>query len=320
MKSHSHAEIKAQIKDSKGLIVEDMVQEDSVNILVGDSGIGKTPLLMQLGLCVSAGLPFLGLATRPGPVLYVDHENAKSDLSDILDNLLIHVGLDIAPETLRFLHFPGSLAEMEQEIAAMKPLFVIVDSVRGMDPQMEKDNTSAGSRIAYLYRLAEKYHCAFLLLHHIRKVDPKEPPPKIAAATNVMDWLQQSSGARALINQTEARFGIEEYTVGTASLAMRGHFKLRGEVGPWMLERVFNEYDDALGYSRISGLQLLSQIERDRFNKLPATFRWKEAQQIIAPGIKGGKAISQLLRRAQAAGLLLRTGRKPDLAYQKVSK
>src|SRR5438046_89862 len=62
---------------------------------------------------------------------------------------------------------------------------------------------------------------------HIRKPDVKEPPPKLSALSQpVLSWLQQASGSRALINQTEARFGIEEYTQGEASLLLRGHVKL----------------------------------------------------------------------------------------------
>ena len=40
---------------------EGLIRNQSVNLLVGDSGLGKTPLGIQLGVCVAAGLSFLGL-------------------------------------------------------------------------------------------------------------------------------------------------------------------------------------------------------------------------------------------------------------------
>jgi RecA-family ATPase len=49
-----------------------MLRTKSVNIMAGDSGIGKSPLLCQLGLSVASGLPFLGMAAEQGAVLYLD--------------------------------------------------------------------------------------------------------------------------------------------------------------------------------------------------------------------------------------------------------
>src|SRR5258708_2625012 len=52
-------------------LVDDLLRARSVNLLVGDSGLGKTPLGIQLGICVAAGVPFLGLRVpQSGPVLY----------------------------------------------------------------------------------------------------------------------------------------------------------------------------------------------------------------------------------------------------------
>jgi hypothetical protein len=42
----------------KEFIVEGLLAAGAVGILVGDSGIGKSPLLYQLALCVAAGIPF----------------------------------------------------------------------------------------------------------------------------------------------------------------------------------------------------------------------------------------------------------------------
>src|SRR5437016_4039871 len=65
----------------------------SVNILIGDSGVGKTPLAYQLGLCVAAGLPFLGAATRRGRVLILDFENGARDWHRMLDQQRKFLGL-----------------------------------------------------------------------------------------------------------------------------------------------------------------------------------------------------------------------------------
>src|SRR6267378_1469177 len=46
-------------------VVEGLLPRASINLLVGDSGIGKSPLAYQLALSVAAGIPFLGLPVSP---------------------------------------------------------------------------------------------------------------------------------------------------------------------------------------------------------------------------------------------------------------
>src|SRR5712691_895723 len=60
-------------------LVEDVVLMGSTNIVIGDSGLGKTALVMQAGLCVSSGRPFLGHPVVEGPVLYCDGESNKDE-------------------------------------------------------------------------------------------------------------------------------------------------------------------------------------------------------------------------------------------------
>ena len=41
-------------------LVEGVIPDKSVNLLVGNSGLGKTPLGITLGISVAAGVPFFG--------------------------------------------------------------------------------------------------------------------------------------------------------------------------------------------------------------------------------------------------------------------
>jgi AAA domain len=315
---YRHADLQRLVAESRGMIIEDMIQEETVNILVGDSGLGKSPLLVQMALCVAAGIPFLNLVTRPGPVLYIDYENSVLDLTKIVNSLLLHLNLEDSPENFGILHYPATTADVLAAIREMKPILVIIDALRGFDPNAEKDNTSAANCIRNIQRAAVAHHTAFCLLHHTRKPDLKEPPPKLTASSNIMDWLQQASGARSLINQTDARFGIEEHFVGDSDLLLRGHVKLRGETGPWVISRELDDEGEALGYSRVTGLALLSAIERDRFLGLPQTFSWKFAEETLFPGRKGGKSLAQLISRSRNAGLLTKLGEKKHVFYSKV--
>src|SRR5687768_8522127 len=63
----------------KPFLIEGLLGRGSVNLLVGDSGLGKTPLSAQIGMCVAAGLPVFGRSVQQGPVLYCDAESGKHD-------------------------------------------------------------------------------------------------------------------------------------------------------------------------------------------------------------------------------------------------
>src|SRR5439155_18220485 len=56
LKSLTHAELKALVRSAPGDLVEGLIPEKSINIFVGNSGLGKTPLHAQMGLCIAAGL------------------------------------------------------------------------------------------------------------------------------------------------------------------------------------------------------------------------------------------------------------------------
>jgi len=56
-------------------LINGLVPVQALALMVGDSGLGKSPLLYQACACVSAGVPFLGRAVKKGRLLYCDCEN-----------------------------------------------------------------------------------------------------------------------------------------------------------------------------------------------------------------------------------------------------
>src|SRR5580700_53891 len=53
-------------------LVQGFIPASSVNLLVGESGVGKSALAYQLALATAAGVPFLGMPTRKSKVVLVD--------------------------------------------------------------------------------------------------------------------------------------------------------------------------------------------------------------------------------------------------------
>jgi AAA domain len=312
--SLTHAQLKELVKNAPGDLVAGLIPERSVNILVGDSGLGKTPLLGQLAITVAAGISFLGYETRRAVVLYVDYENGSMPFDSMLDTLVEFLALTGTPDTFRYLHQPNSVNEVVSEIRAARtefpelPILVIVDSMRGFDPKMESKNDLAGDRITQLQSLAEELNMSMILIHHIKKDNNgggsfTNPLPSLADS-EIMDWLQRASGARAVVNQTNVRFGIDKHQVGSAELMIKGHYKLRGPFGPIQLAR---KYSDGVpfGYERLTGVNLLSAEQRGVFAKLPDEFRFSDVEEKSG---KGSKTVVAWLLAWGAAGVVEKRG------------
>lgn len=60
--------------------VTDWIPHRQVSLLYGEGGIGKTTLLMQMGIAISGGRPFMGLTTVRRKVLLVSAEDEAAEL------------------------------------------------------------------------------------------------------------------------------------------------------------------------------------------------------------------------------------------------
>lgn len=303
--------------DKQGYVLEGLISYGSINIAVGDSGLGKSALLYQLGICVAAGIPWLGLKTTQGPVIYIDLENGERDSRTIRDSLVRHLKLRKCPDNfLTYFEHPKSIDSLVREAS---PALVIIDSLRAYDPSAEAENTNGGTVLNRFRELARKYQTAFVFIHHIKKPDVNNGVTPLDE-TSAMQWLNQASGARALINQTDFRLGVDisrphylssKTIAEEAALVLRGFRRVLGEFGPIYIAREFDDDGDPIGYRRLSGLSLLNEDQQQAFSKLPSVFRFKEAQAIYG---RGAQATTDFL------GKCIRTSslRKGPRGYEKV--
>ena len=298
----------------KSYVIDALVQRGSVNISVGDSGIGKSPLHYQMGCSVASGLPFLGYTTSPGVVVYLDYENGLEDMHRVLGGVSQHLGLSSPPENFLLKTFDGSSMGLGEIIAEIKPALCIIDTLRMFKPEAEEKNSNAAAMLSELHTLARKHGTAFQLIHHPKKPGEAGFPP--LEDTPTLTWLFQACGARALINQTDVRIGIDvakgmdrlgdrqEGSRAEIALVFKAFFKSRGEIGPIYLERVFDENgDEPLGYRQLSGVNLLFNPEqRASFGRLPdEEFRFKQAKAIYG---RGDQPTRDFLQKCIRIGIL----------------
>lgn len=260
-------------------LVEGLLPADDVHVAVGDSGLGKTPWAYQLGLCVAAGIPFLGHSTRQGRVLYYDLENGSAAVVDLGRGLCAYLGIQTFPEEFLVRNENASVQRLEEAVAQYKPSLVIIDTVRPFNPQAETKNDEMARFLNECRALARSTHCAILLLHHTRKPGADGVPNLEGVPT--LEWLYEAAGARALINQTNTRmaFDIDPSAENPGSvLVFKSFVKIKGENGTMYLERVCNNDGEPIGYRRMTGVDLLrNDAQKDAYNKLPAEFTFREA-------------------------------------------
>jgi hypothetical protein len=330
LKRMSHAEMIAEAeRDSNFVpIVKDLIFRKTVNIGIGDSGLGKTPFIVQLALCVAFGLPFIGQECQRGKVLIADYEN-HIGLVELLTAVAGHLGIQ-TPIDKNWLTIicnadRGTLA---REIEEFRPDLVIVDSLRGYDSSAEGDSKSAADMIANCQEITERNDCAWIFIHNLRKQNKSlkadERPDLFNTDVPVTDWLQEGAGFLGLINQSFSRIGFAKPKKDQNSeLGLRTFVKGRGEVGPWFINREYDDSGEPIGYKRLQGADLLSETDRELLFRLPVneSINFTKLLDILVEGNMSRKPfVAKFLLRCVDAGVIKTSGkdRTPSKAYMRM--
>ena len=305
----------AHNKPNGNQLVEGLLAPASVNILVGDSGIGKSPLAYQLGLAVSTGVPFLGMKVTQGKVVYMDYENHDDDIAWMTAQQTKHLQVTVAP----FVFMVWNLAKRPEErhvnelVRMLSPELVIIDSLRVYCPEMETDSVRAVEAIRKLRDIANHNNTCFLLVHHLRKHQLHGAAASLEEG-HALDWLRRAAGVRALVNQTDVRLGLARRAnskpreEGSDEMVLSGHYRTRGEVGPLLIRRVFDDDGEPCGYERfVSCPEMLENAEQEAvFKQLPATFSFKQIR--LAFG-RAASTTNFFIQKLIRLGLVRKTGR-----------
>jgi hypothetical protein len=287
-------------------LVEGLLPMHGANVAVGDSNIGKSPLVVQLAVCVAAGKPFLGFETQHGKVVFVDYENTGM-LAGMIEQTTRAVGADprVVEENLTILT-RDDVPPLDGLIALTKDaVLVVVDSFRFLTNGHDTD----GKVIMPILRKIGQQNC-WLLVHHIRKEGAQKAEDKVeplVKAESVVRWLECASGHRSIINQTTNRWAIDDHDIRT-DLLLRVSAKGRAEGAPMHLSRIF-EGEEPIGYERSRGSDFLTERQKEQFKQLLGmTLSFDEMARILGTDQKPNKSsASRLLKACQANELVSTT-------------
>jgi RecA-family ATPase len=171
-------------------VIDGLVPAQALVVLWGPAKEGKTTLALQAGCSVTSGTPFLGHETQQGPVLLLQIDTPRSELTQILIRLGAHnipiAGLMLPDPDQLEAHKPMNLLDrdtlfyLQSLVTLVKPSLVIVDCFRELGSF--KENVSEEQRpIVNALKAMTTNHpthpCACLLIHHTTKLTSREVVP-----------------------------------------------------------------------------------------------------------------------------------------------
>ncbi len=177
----------------KTMFIVDGLIPQGVSVLSGASKIGKSWLMLWLGLQVSQGLPVWEMQTKQCDVLYLSLEDTHRRIKDRLYNLT-----DAAPSNLHFAVMCGLIGSgLEEQITDFlndypKTKLVIIDTLQ----KVRDSKGSAGKAgmygndyddISSIKRIADESDIAVILVHHLRKLkDGDDPFNEVSGSTGII--------------------------------------------------------------------------------------------------------------------------------------
>lgn len=300
-------------------LIADLIPKQSISLVVGDSGIGKSPLLYQAALCVASGMPFLGHQTSQGRVLYLDFENGIGQVNDLIGCLARHLGLSEIPNDLLLWNYNAapsnwSAGHLPAMVSDAQPALVIIDSLVAFEPEVEENAGNVTRLYQQFRKIARDSHTAISGVHHLKKPSTatKGPPPPPSLEENPHGWFLQARGSRALVNGSDVRIGIDRPRLAgpdsEVALVLGGFSRLSGIIPNNFISRVLGEDGEPVGYERLTGARLLFNDHQEQaYRSLPQTVRFTNAQRIYK---RGPQATLDWLNKCISIGIMRRDGRE----------
>lgn len=159
--------------------VAGLVPATGLTVFYGDSGAKKTWSCLHLAACLACGIEWLGMHTKPGPVLIVDEESGITRLASRMQQILRAFNLTDQSESLPVISATCSNGidikrkadadALYQRIIQTGARYVIVDSLSRIMTGDENSKEDVQPAMSTLARLAQLTETAFIVIHHANK-------------------------------------------------------------------------------------------------------------------------------------------------------
>ena len=176
----------------KTLFVVDGLIPQGLSVLSGSSKIGKSWLMLWLGIQVARGQPVWEFETHKSDVLYLCLEDTYARIQSRLYQITDEAPPELRIATTSFQIGNGLEQQIEQYLSDFpKTKLVIIDTF-----QKVRDSKSTGGKngmyagdyddVSALKNISDKYGIAVLVVHHVRKLkDVSDPFNEVSGSTGI---------------------------------------------------------------------------------------------------------------------------------------
>jgi AAA domain len=205
-------------------LVEGILTDGSLNLVSGESGCGKSTVLLALANCVATGTPFLGHKCEQRKVLFVDGENGLQVYHERFRRLNINEnpnmlfwGLWVRPEP------EGPHSKVIMKFALEHRPLIIFDSFIAFHPGSEQDATETRAYMDFFRQLASA-GATVVLIHHIGKGETSKEYRGSSDIKASVDAAFLLTARKPLLKQMELKpFKSREGKLDAIDFALEGN-------------------------------------------------------------------------------------------------
>lgn len=182
--AHVGEQLAAGLKPIQWL-VRSYVEADSLALMFGDPGCGKSFAAIDLACCIATGTPWHGNKTNPGPVFYIAGEG-QNGLMRRFAAWSQHNDIPLAGAPMFVGHRPAQLVnavaaatvanavEEMQEASGQAPALIVVDTLArnfGGDENSQEDMGAFIANLDAFLRKSGEWNATVLVVHHSGHAD-----------------------------------------------------------------------------------------------------------------------------------------------------
>lgn len=188
-------------------LVRDLFYQQSLIILAGMPGVGKSIFAYSASIAIASGQPFLGLPCTPGRVLYFDEENGPANMPTYFRWAWRGVGSpnlpDLAPnfrlgQNAILSHNGNWFDCVLEEARTFRPNLIVFDTATKCCRIRDENDNAEATRVTSQLRLiqaAADANTTLLILKHARiDRDPKGERPDSYRIRGASAWQGDCDG------------------------------------------------------------------------------------------------------------------------------
>ena len=164
-------------------LVDGILERESLTLVYGDPGCGKSFFAVDLGACVATGLPWKGREVQQGDVLYMAGERRdgivrRAHAWGIANEMKVPTSLGISSYAIDLNDSEKSLPEIQkaiEEVNYENLQMIIVDTLARHYSGDENTAIDMSDFVRTLDQLKQFYGATILVVHHLGKAHEKGP-------------------------------------------------------------------------------------------------------------------------------------------------